>query len=94
MAAQERPDECYNCVHYLYCKDEGITPHTDDCAKRNQKMIDELEYPEESDEYGDYDDDNDDPCEPCRLFACEYWGGDGICLLEIQAMVNEERGFI
>ena len=55
-------------------------------------MTDEIEYPDESDEYDDYDDDNDDPCEPCRLFACEYWGGDGICLLEIQAMVNEERG--
>jgi len=53
-------------------------------------------------EYDDYDEYNDDdadpndygdPCDPCDM-SCEHWGGDGICLLEIDIQEQEEEAYL
>ena len=45
-----------------------------------------------------YDDDEDwdawdiDPCDQCGPW-CEHWGGDGLCMLVIEQMAEEEKFF-
>ena len=41
--------------------------------------------------YDDYNPCDDDPCSHCGIW-CDHWGGDGLCLLQIeqQAMEDEE----
>ena len=51
----------------------------------------ECEYLDDNDPYDTEDDHNEDPCIPCRLMACEYWGGDGLCLLELHAEELEDE---
>lgn len=52
-------------------------------------MNDELEDDFYPDEYDEWDDDDDDELMGCGPWCGSCWGGDGICMQELEAMAEE-----
>jgi hypothetical protein len=51
-----------------------------------------LEDIDEGEDYDEYDPSENDLCAHCGP-SCEHWGGDGLCMLQIEQQANEAQEY-
>lgn len=55
-------------------------------------MSDPYDDWEDYDDWEEYEDDWDDPCSNCGPW-CPHWGGDGLCMVEIEAQAEMRKEY-
>lgn len=80
-------EKSYNLEEELYWDDgyDGESTFDDDDYDPNELY--ESIMPSDEDDY------NDDPCFHGCHYTCEHWGGDGICMLEVEELARQDQEY-